>query len=185
MPLLAVRGNAAVGSYGFGASVGKAAAMTAIASTTLSTSSSTITFNSIPSTYDDLYLVGYRIGDAFYVRLNNNATGIYGETIVYGDGGAAYSTRVSSQTEWGLFGDNGNTTTPGVFMMHLLNYSTSSYNKTYLARSANDINAAGGQARLASGVYQSTTAVSRLDIIGYGPFTAGSVLSLYGIKKAA
>lgn len=184
MPLLAVRGNAAVGSYGFGASVGKASAMTAIASTTLSSATSTITFNSIPSTYDDLYLVGYRIGDAFYVRLNNDSTSLYSDTLLYGDGSAAQSTRTSSQTEWGLFGDNGNTTTPGAFVMNILNYSTSSYNKTYLARSASDINAVGGQVRLATGLYRSTTAVSRLDIIGYGPFTAGSVFSLYGIKKA-
>ena len=184
MPLLAVRGNAAVGSYGFGASVGKASAMTAIASTTLGSATATVTFSSIPTTYDDLYLVGYRIGDAFNFRLNNDFSSIYSETILYGDGGAAYSTRGSSQSEFSYLGDNGNTTTPGAFVIHIINYSTSSYNKSYLGRTSYDINGVGGQTRLVAGLYRSNTQVTRLDLNASGTFSTGSVFSLYGIKKA-
>lgn len=164
---------------------GVASAMTAIASTTLGSATATVTFSSIPTTYDDLYLVGYRIGDSFTLRLNNDSGSNYSETLLYGDGGAAASTRVSTQTNFSQLGDNGNTTTPGSFVVNIINYSTSSYNKSALVRTSTDINGVGGQTRLVAGLYRSNTAITRLDLIASGTFSTGSVFSLYGIKKAA
>ena len=184
MPLLAVRGNGPASAYGFGALSGAAGAMTAIASTTLGSATATVTFNSIPASYDDIYLVGYRIGDSFNLRLNNDSGSNYSESLLYGDGSSAASSRVSSQTEFSQLGDNGNTTTPGSFVVHINNYANTSYNKTIIVRTATDLNGVGGQVRLDVGLYRSTSAISRLDLIANGTFSANSVFALYGIKKA-
>ena len=196
MPLLAVRGNGPAGAYGFGAASAKAAAMTAIASTTLGSSTSTVTFSSIPSTYDDLYLVMHIDGAVTYgaqprLRLNNTTTASsYSHTVMFGDGSSAttyrYPTGSGSYMEIVPGTASGSSYYTMSVACHILNYANTSYNKTVLARSAND-KVGQGEASLAVGLFHSTSAVNRLDIVcgSLQTFDSGSVFALYGIKKAA
>lgn len=190
MPLLAVRGNGPAGAYGFGAASEKAAAMTAIASTTLSATTTTVTFNSIPTTYDDLQLVAYaRTGSASNygrVRFNNDSANNYSYTYVYGANTFAQSYSQANSPGYLFFFEIPSATNVfGASKMDILNYATTSYNKSWIVRESSDMNGSGTVA-LGTGLYRSTTAITRLDIViqGTGNFAAGSVFALYGIKKA-
>lgn len=195
MPLLAVRGNGPAGAYGFGAASGKPAAMTAIASTTLGTNTATITFSSIPSTYDDLVLIGYARSAAIAtsrgcrLRFNNDTATNYSGTFLIGDGATASSSRSSTQDQ--IFVGNVPAASAtanifGSFRIEILDYKNTSYNKTALIRNAMDLNGSGAT-YLNAVLRRSTSAISRIDLYldSASDFISGSVFALYGIKKAA
>lgn len=185
MPLLAVRGNGPAGAYGFGAASGKAAAMTAIASNTLSTTTASVTFSSIPSTYDDLMIVVYgrnTSGASTWLRFNSDTASNYSVTWLYGDGSSAISSRVTSQTS--LY--SAIASSPVMAQtIHVLNYANTTNFKTTINRTAQDNNGT-GYVDLTSGLWRSTSAITSITI-GHNAydFQTGSVFALYGIKKAA
>lgn len=187
MPLLAVRGNGPAGAYGFGAASGKPAAMTAIATSSPS-GVSTITFSSIPSTYDDLFLVTYAFSttanSAMRMRFNSDTGTNYSDVYLIGDGTSATS-GLSFSASFN-FVSALRTATPSVSTIQINNYSNTTNNKLSLTRNSFDENGA-GQTRFHVGLYRSTSTVSSLtlyDANGYN-FGAGTVFALYGIKKAA
>lgn len=188
MPLLAVRGNAPSFGYGWGNKVADAGAMTAIASTTLSTDTRTITFSSIPSTYDDLMVVAYmRTTTASfpYFRINNDSGSNYSRTVLLGDGGSAASSRGTSESSINFSSTSATTNLFVASQIHILNYANTSNYKTALIRQAQDYNGS-GQTQLRVGLWRSTSAINRIDLDGSGyDFTSGTVFALYGIKKAA
>lgn len=174
---------------------GDGGAMTAIASSTLGSATTTVTFSSIPSTYDDLYLVMHVDGNASgaqpRLRLNNNATAsAYSSSTLTGDGSTVSSYRYPTGTAAYMEIVPGTASATSNFTMsvvcHIQNYANTSYNKTVLARAANDKNGS-GDTSLVVGLFHSTAAVNRLDIVCPSPqaFDVGSVFALYGIKKAA
>lgn len=184
MPLLTTFATASAEGLGFGAASGKPAAMTAIASTTVSgTTTGTITFSSIPSTYDDLLVVCFRQNGSVSWRLNNDTSSIYSSAMVQA-AGAAESYYTANGNNFSYGGDNGDTTTPGNIIMHYLNYSSTNGFKLMLLRSSTDLGGTtSGRSTIVYGMYRSTTAINRIDITASN-FTAGSVFALYGIKKA-
>lgn len=195
MPLLAVRGNAPSFGYGWGNKVADAGAMTAIASTTLGSNTSTITFSSIPATYDDLMLVCYARSSAIAtsrgmrIRLNNDTGTNYSGTFLIGDGASATSSRATTADQ--IFAGNipAASSTANIFgtlQLNLISYKNSSYNKTALIRNAMDLNGSGAT-YLNVGLFSSTAAISRIDLYldSASDFISGSVFALYGIKKAA
>jgi len=165
--------------------------MTAIASTTLSTTATTVTFNSIPNTYDDLQLIVYGRADTASnygrVRFNNDSGTNYSFTYLYGNGTSALSAQSSNNTSGYVFYFEipSAANTFGSAKLDILNYANTTYNKSWLVRDAHDLNGS-GTTDLAAGLYRSTSAISRLDVIiqGTGNFASGSVFALYGIKKA-
>ena len=192
MPLLAVRGNGPAGAYGFGAASEKAAAMTAIASTTLSSNSATITFSSIPATYDDLLVVVYaRSSTGGYpaLRFNSDTGTNYSHTSMSGDGSAAASYRSTSTSLIWYGYDTGipsTTNSAAAYQIHVLNYANTSYNKTVLTRQAADNNGSGAS-EVGVGLYRSTSAISAIELrMNFtNTYASGTVAALYGIKKAA
>lgn len=192
MPLLAVRGNGPAGAYGFGAASGKAAAMTAIASNTLSTDTATVTFSSIPGTYDDLMVVIYAraatAGQNLYARFNSDTGSNYSGTFLNGNGSAAASNRSTSAANLAVEYNNGIADATSIFSgltFHILNYANTSYNKTTLARHAGDFNGSGGS-ELGVALWRSTSAITSIEFrMSSGNLRTGSVFALYGIKKAA
>lgn len=192
MPLLAVRGNGPAGAYGFGATSGKAAAMTAIASNTLGSDTATVTFSSIPGTYDDLMVVIYAraesAGSTFYARFNSDTGSNYSGAFLNGDGSTAKSNRSTSAANLFVEYNTGIANATNIFSaltFHILNYANTSYNKTTLTRHAGDYNTFGGS-DLNVGLWRSTSAVTSIEFrMSVGNLRAGSVFALYGIKKAA
>jgi len=176
---------------------GPADAMTAIASTIVSTATSTVTFSSIPGTYDDLYLVisatpdNSTYGTQPRLRLNGSTSAsVYSHTGLYGDGSSATSYRYPTGVGSYLEITNGSLATTNSSLSvvcHILNYANTSRFKTVLARAANDKNGS-GDTSLVVGLFQSTAAITQVDVVTSGSLTnlkAGSVIALYGVKKAA
>lgn len=159
-----------------------------IATTTLASASFPITFSSIPSTYTDLKLVlcGAGDGGTLTVRytLNNDSSFIYSYTNLYGDGTTATSARASANSRWesGILDLPQSTTGFGLFILDLFNYAGST-NKTCLVTQSGDRNGAGNVLRQV-GLYQSSSAINRIDLSANRNYAIGTTATLYGIKAA-
>ena len=152
-----------------------------IATTTLGSAQSSVTFSSLGSYTDIIIIVkGYQsIDDNVLMRFNSDTGANYSSTTIFGSGSAASSFRSTGATSiqlGGLFtSDNGNA------IYHLMNYSNSTTYKTVLARA----NAAGSGTQARVGLWRSTAAITSVTMLtGSGNFQTGSTFTLYGITAA-
>ena len=156
-----------------------------IATQTLSTAASSITFSSIPSTYTDLRLVlklNVYSGGATNVRMQYNGdTGAnYSFTYLAGNGSSAFSTSVTGSTS--LRFDSGNTAaSQSVFAgLDIFSYAGSTY-KTCLQQYSADNNGSGFLTDTV-GLWRSTVAINSISIYGNaGSFDVGTTATLWGI----
>ena len=159
-----------------------------IATSTLGSAASSITFSSIPGTYTDLrlVLVAFGAGGNAWpgVRFNNDTGTNYSGTILRGQGVSASSAYDPSANKIDLIYDGvAGTTIPALFEVDIFSY-TSSVNKTLLAASSGDRNGAGQVARLV-GLWRNTAVINRIDLIANNwNFGANTTATLYGILKA-
>ena len=156
-----------------------------IATTTLVTSSSTITFSSISSAYTDLRLVltGKVSPNADpLVRFNGDTASNYSTTFLYGDGTSALSARLSNQTgiEYSI-SSIGPYTQTTLTTIDIFSYAGSTY-KTSLFTLSADANGSNGLSRTVS-LWRSTSAITSISIIN-ATWVAGTTATLYGIKNA-
>ena len=158
-----------------------------IATTTLGSAESAITFNSIGSGYTDLRISFVIIGGAgtagqFDIKYNNDSSSVYSITRFYGDGSSAGSSRYSGTALYPC--QNSFSSTPPVFAtIDLFSYAGSTF-KTALIEYSNDANGSGSVER-SVGLYRSTSAITRIDLGGVGgTFATGTTATLYGIKAA-
>lgn len=161
-----------------------------IATTTLSTAGSTITFSSIPATYTDLRLVviGKATSTNNYsgLRFNSDTGTNYSETDITGFGtGASVSGRYSSATSiafWGWFGGI-NDTIPSFATADILSYA-GSRNKTVLGTESTVLATSAAVARNI-GMWRNTAAITRIDIVNLAnTYAIGTTATLYGMLKA-
>ena len=156
----------------------------AIATQTLGSTASSVTFSSIPSTYTDLVLVINSTGSGtsyMKVRCNGNTNNsYYSTTILEGDGSAASSLRYSNSVYSGMIGTV--TSTIGNQIVQFMNYSNTTTYKTFLSRDNSSI-----RTRANVNLFQSTSAISSFEItVPDAPnFSSGSTFTLYGIKNSA
>jgi len=159
------------------------------------TSTSTVTFSSIPATYTDIVVIfnpGYSINAIYpYMLFNNDTSTLYSITNLLGTGSAASSQRGTGANRAFVAYDPSSTSAVGDtnFIAQIMNYANTTTYKTYLAR-ANNATASGSLGTAAMvGLYRSTSAISRIDIKGSNSgtdynFANGSNFTLYGIKAA-
>ena len=161
-----------------------------IATTTLGSAQSSVTFSSISGSYTDLVLVanGRTSADGIYVnlRLNNDTTNTLSATRILGSGSSPSSSRATAQNLLSLTPNTAwDTTNPGTIIVQIQNYSNTTTNKTMLVRGNIDRPGVGGEVSAIVGMWASTAAVNRVDFItGSSTFLAGSTFTLYGIKAA-
>jgi hypothetical protein len=154
-----------------------------IATTTLSSAASSVTFSSISGSYTDLVLVSNLKPTANTtsnnIRFNGDTGSNYSSTYVYGDGGTAGSGRISSSTYLdGIFDAR---TAGNTFIMHIMNYSNTTTFKTIIARDSNTTYVV----RASVGLWRSTSAITSIYLApGSSQFDAGATFTLYGIKAA-
>jgi hypothetical protein len=157
-----------------------------IASTTLGSANTTITFDSITGTYTDLKLIivatATSTSSSVNIRLNNDSGSNYSMTRLFGNGSSASSGRLTNRTQidatLGGFLD----TTPVFLELDLFSYSGST-NKTVLL-SQNEDNNGSGYAGRAVSLWRNTAAITRIDIICTQNMDAGTTATIYGILKA-
>lgn len=157
----------------------------AIATNTVSSATTSVTFSSIPSTYTDLVLVvsawGSTGSDAF-LRFNGDTGTNYSDTVVRGNGSTASSVRDSNAAgiDMGVVSTTSGTFTPMIF--NIQNYSNSTTYKTALGRISN----ANSMVTALVGMWRNTAAITQIDLVERTStgWQSGSTFSLYGIASA-
>ncbi len=159
---------------------------TPIATTTLGSATSTVTFSSISGSYTDLVFVFSGNTSAIansFLRFNSDTGSNYSMTWMAGTGSAAASGRETSQTRLLIdvygYANPSNITNK---VMSIQNYSNTTTFKTVLGRANNS--AAGTDALV--GLWRSTSAITQIDILTLSAttFSVGSTFTLYGIASA-
>jgi hypothetical protein len=159
-----------------------------IATSTLGSTVSSITFSSISSAYTDLRLVftELSVGTGGYVGLqfNTDSGTNYSATVLRGNGSAASSARDIDLTVLTVTFDGVSTSTiPALTTIDIFSYTGSTY-KTLLAQTSGDNNGSGFVYSTA-GLWRSTAAITSIKLLAQNwNFTAGTTATLYGILKA-
>ena len=165
---------------------------TLIEAKTLTTTTASITFSSIPGTYTDLLLkISSRNNDIYneiHFRFNGNSGNNYSGTNIYGNGSSAISSSsssISSLQNLTVESVSGQTSdTFGNTELYIPNY-TSSNNKSVSADGVQENNATSAQAMLGAGIWAQTNAITSIEAFpSIGSFVAHSTFYLYGISNS-
>ena len=183
-------GNSIAGFLG----TGVATATSSYESIATSTPSgvSTITFSSIPSTYKHLQIrmIARNANAAassteLNIRFNGDTASNYTIHALSGNGSAASAQGYTAQTSgWsGWVGYNGLAASIyGVGITDIIDYASTSKNKTFRTIGGLDNNSTGGTIELSSGVWLSTAAINSITIFSGSNFNFGTTFALYGIN---
>jgi hypothetical protein len=153
-----------------------------IATQTLGSAAASVTFSSISGIYTDLILVvnGSAAGVTdLGIQFNSDTGSNYSITYMRGNGTTASSGRASNATVMRV--GNIYTAFDTTAIIHIMNYSNTTTNKTVLTR----IGQASGYVVASVGLWRSTAAISTVLVNGDGTnLSSGSTFTLYGIKAA-
>jgi hypothetical protein len=156
-----------------------------IATQTLGSAVSSVTFSSIPSTYTDLVLVANASGtgpSSILLQFNADTTSNYSDTLMTGYLGSALSGRDTSATQIGTSWTGGSMN--GLLIsaiINLQNYSNTTTNKTVLAR----FNSPTSEVTAGVGLWRNTAAINTIRVLtSVNTYATGSTFTLYGIKAA-
>jgi hypothetical protein len=160
-----------------------------IATTTLSSSSTTITLSSIPSTYTDLRVVIFGLctvdGDAVRMRFNGDSSAVYSWIALSGNGTGGSTTFSNNETfSRTNAGGNNLNTRPSLITTDIFSYSGSNF-KTMIHTSNADQSGSGTVSRSVS-LWRSTSAINSiaLSLVFSASYATGTTVTIYGIKAA-
>jgi hypothetical protein len=154
-----------------------------IQTNTLTSNSSSITFNGIPQSYTDLILVTYALNTGgntdLFLRFNN-------------DTGANYVYQWLSNSATGTVNNTANvrmgyyalpqSTFEFTSQTDIIDYTSTQKYKSFITR-ADAANVGGGDAIV--GTYRSLSPITRIDIVvNGGSFGVGSRFTVFGVKSA-
>lgn len=162
----------------------------AIATTTLTGTVSSVTFNSISGSYTDIVAVWSARSarsanlDSMYIRVNSDTANNYSMTQIQGNGSAASSGRETSVSY--IYGGNipaasTSSNIQGNAITHFMNYSNTTTNKTILTRANSDF-ASGGTTDAIVGLWRSTSAITSITFLSFFGNNLTGSFTLYGIK---
>jgi hypothetical protein len=156
-----------------------------IATTTLGSAATTVTFSSISSTYTDLILVAAPLSSAaeeLVMQFNGDTSAVYSATIVWGSGSSAGSVRSTGQNSAVLnyYASVGGTQNTQIF--NVMNYANTTTFKTIIGRAGRSDS--GVDATVA--LWRNTSAINSvaLKLKNSNNFLTGSTFTLYGVKSA-
>jgi len=167
-----------------------------IATATGTGSSGTITFSSIPSTYQHLQVrwiartsPATDSATTVRIRFNSDTGANYTRHLLYADGTSATAQGSASETSIdvraGARTDSSGTNTMGVAVIDVHDYASTTKYKTLRGFSGADDNDTTGEISLQSGLWMNTAAISSITIFSVsGNFLSTSTFALYGIKGA-
>ena len=148
---------------------------------------STVTFNSIPSTYKSLQVrFNLVTTSATFGKIQFNSdtsTANYAMHYLSGSGSTATAGGTASGTNGyiKMFQNNTVTTYPAVGIIDVIDYANASKNKTVKTLVGANNNTATGSIEINSGVWLSTSAITSLTLlVGAGTYTG--IISLYGVS---
>jgi hypothetical protein len=152
-----------------------------IDSTTLTSTSSSVTFSSIPGTYTDLVLIQNSIATSefnIWVRFNSDTGNNYSYTYFVGDGaGSGETGRSSNYSYMDAGGTNTSPATTAIFYIN--SYSNTTTFKNLFSRVGSTSKVLG----MYIGMWRSTSAITSVTTLAStSTFASGSTFTLYGIK---
>ena len=161
-----------------------------IATVSLTTNTTTITFSSIPQTFAHLqlrYMSKQSAGTAYFVRAqyNGNTTAAnYSYHIINGTG-AAVTVGAGASEGYNYYPRQAASSNSfGVGIVDILDYTNTNKNTTIRGLGGHDDNGSGNVDFLSGGFYQ-TTAITSIDLtVAVGQFAPYSHFALYGIRSA-
>lgn len=161
-----------------------------IATTTLTTTATSMSFTSIPGTYTDFILVWtplHQFGDRnMYLEINSDTASNYSQTYLAGSGSSATSGRHYAGSLLLSPGPLGSPiTNPAIYIMHFMDYSNTTTYKTIASR-LNQQGSLGNGTVVQVGLWRSTSAINKIELFagGTNAFLSGSRATIYGIKAA-
>ena len=170
--------------------------MTLISSQTLGGTTASVTFSSIPSTYNDLKLVVSARGDtaaypvAINLKLNSDTATNYSYTNLLGNSSVTSSTRASSQTVDAIQhvdGASATASTFGSWEIYIPNYNSTG-SKPFFGIDVvetNDNTAAHAEIQANAHLYRGASGISSITLTpNSGNFVQYSDFYLYGIKNS-
>ena len=154
---------------------------TPIATTTLGSAASSVTFSSISGAYTDLILVAnYQISTSnqfLNVQFNSDTGSNYSYTNLYGEGTAPASDRTTNATA-GRLSFYGSAQSNAI--MNIMNYSNTTTYKTAISRDNTNTYVV-----TRVNLWRSTSAITSMVIATTsGNINSGSTFTLYGVKSA-
>jgi hypothetical protein len=157
----------------------------AIATTTLGSAASSVTFSSISGSYTDLVIIclvqkEVTGGDYIGLRFNSDTGNNYSRVRLSGNGSTAASYQDANQNIAYCDINVSQFASPGNLIINLNNYSNTTTYKTALTRSNN---ADSGTAAVVN-LWRSTSAITSVTLLSGSNLAIGSTFSLYGIKAA-
>jgi hypothetical protein len=149
-----------------------------LATQTLSSTATSVTFSSIPATYRDLVLVlgSFQLPAAtnIWCRVNGDGSSSYSYVYAFGTSSAA-----TSSTNGFLIGGLAQGASMNTIITQFMDYSATDKHKTVLSRPTEDLQ----QAAMIAGRWPQNTAINSLTIrVVANSMAIGSTLSLYGIE---
>ena len=168
---------------------------TQIATTTLGSAVSQVTFTSIPASYTDLILVNQYMNSAnggLFIQYNGDAATNYSIVNLISSGSVAPSTYATGNQNyiWAdtyLQGTGTVTTDRPMTVSHIMNYANTTTFKATLLRSSDvrTTSSTDGTAYGGIAMWRDTSAINSITVLsGAGNFVATSMFSLYGIAAA-
>lgn len=161
-----------------------------IGTTTLTATTSTYTFSSIPSTYTDLVLVmnyaGSIAAEVPAFQVNGDTGNNYSITHLSGNGSTTRAVRATSiPSAYISFSSAFPQTLTANAILHFMNYSNTTTYKTVLNR-VNSVNGTYNAAEANVALWRNTAAITSITLLGTNgaAYYSGSIFTLYGIKAA-
>lgn len=156
-----------------------AATYTPIATTTITSATTSVVFNSIPQTYTDLRVVvqGVAAGSntSTYLRFNGDTTSSYSGVYLYQNGaGSALFGSMSVVFMGGLFD------TQSMSIADVFNYSTSGVYKPTISK----WNHPNSQVLYDVCTWRKPDAITQITVLADAQMAVGTNISIYGIKAA-
>jgi hypothetical protein len=168
---------------------------TLISSNVLGSSTASVTFSSIPSTYEDLVLRVSGRGDdsanpqgSIRLYINGNTSSVYSFTRLTADGSTVASYTSGSGDElfftFGLSTAQSTANTFGNAEIYIPNY-TSSANKQMSGFQVMETNSSTAFMGATAGLTRITSAITSIEVaLNTGNYVSGSSFYLYGIKNS-
>ena len=178
--------NTILGSFSSG--VAPLGTYDSIATVTVGSAVSSITFSSIPSTYTHLQIrfIAKAVtgGGGYFLQFNADTASNYNSHLLYGDGSSALAFADSSWAGINLVSVSSTQFSGGV--VDILDYTNTNKNKTVRTLGGFDANGS-GFANFYSGLWRNTAAVTSItirELLNGSNLTQYSSFALYGIKGA-
>lgn len=157
--------------------------------------SSSVSFTSIPSTYQHLQIRAFGhtnrstggVADGTKFNFNSDTASNYTGHSLEGNGASASSFAEGASGVktmiYGLAGNNSSASTFGTFIVDILDYKNTNKYKTIRGLAGTDNNGS-GSVYFSSGLWMSTSAITRIDLAPNAGtlFNQYSSFSLYGLK---